>query len=362
MKYDSCNSWELVDNSGEKLLELLVGFQMYVEENNSRYLIEPSSKISFNEGFLEVKEGHKVASAINARKALDFRAWYKKAIGSGKILHLASKAIDQSDKLVHHLSISHFKNVLESNAEAEQALNMIFFSHDDESAFKKAMRVFGRKYDLLSFLFYVKNSERYLPIRPSRFDDSFKSLGLDYRTSYRCSWENYNGFISIIAEIQRIMNEILPLKEPARLIDAHSFVWMLPKVIKYMNSRNEVTQKRVKEEAEKILLESVKFGSHEPLKYDVTTSRFSRDERVVESAKKLANGVCQLCGENAPFHDKRGNPFLEVHHIVWLKRKGADKLDNAIALCPNCHSKMHVLDDRQDIDYLLSVARKNASD
>ncbi|WP_296863638.1 HNH endonuclease [Thermosyntropha sp.] len=29
-------------------------------------------------------------------------------------------------------------------------------------------------------------------------------------------------------------------------------------------------------------------------------------------------------------------------HIEWLSRGGTDTIDNTVALCPNCHRKMHV--------------------
>ena len=68
---------------------------------------------------------------------------------------------------------------------------------------------------------------------------------------------------------------------------------------------------------------------------------FKRDPAVIAWVKQRANGVCELCEKNAPFLDKYGNPFLEVHHIIPLADKGPDKIDNAVALCPNCHRECH---------------------
>ena len=94
-----------------------------------------------------------------------------------------------------------------------------------------------------------------------------------------------------------------------------------------------------------------------PQKRDAQTSVYKRSAIVVDETKKFANGVCQLCGNKAPFVDKDGNPYLEVHHIIWLSRGGSDKLTNTIALCPNCHSKMHVIDSPSDISLLLEKAK-----
>lgn len=84
---------------------------------------------------------------------------------------------------------------------------------------------------------------------------------------------------------------------------------------------------------------------------------FKRNANVIEKAKERASGICQLCGNQAPFQDKQGQPYLEVHHVIWLSHGGADKLSNVVALCPNCHSKMHIVDDEQDIALLLEKAK-----
>jgi 5-methylcytosine-specific restriction endonuclease McrA len=80
----------------------------------------------------------------------------------------------------------------------------------------------------------------------------------------------------------------------------------------------------------------------------VLSKRFVRNEYVARIAKSRANGKCQLCEQGAPFKDQNGEFFLEVHHIVWLSRNGKDVIENVVALCPNCHSKMHVLDLKKD--------------
>ena len=78
----------------------------------------------------------------------------------------------------------------------------------------------------------------------------------------------------------------------------------------------------------------------------VTT--YNRSIFIKEYAKKASKGKCQLCDKDAPFNDKYGNPFLEVHHIHYLSRGGLDAIDNVIALCPNCHRKMHQLELKED--------------
>lgn len=77
--------------------------------------------------------------------------------------------------------------------------------------------------------------------------------------------------------------------------------------------------------------------------------QYQRSVWVAEHAKRRASGCCELCGTAAPFKDRTGRPYLETHHILWLARGGADTIANTVALCPNCHKRVHILDDAKDV-------------
>lgn len=83
-----------------------------------------------------------------------------------------------------------------------------------------------------------------------------------------------------------------------------------------------------------------------------------RSALVAKIVKERAAGVCQLCNKLAPFYSKNGEPYLECHHVIWIKRDGPDEVSNAVALCPNCHKKMHILDEKADVVYLKKIARE----
>jgi 5-methylcytosine-specific restriction endonuclease McrA len=74
----------------------------------------------------------------------------------------------------------------------------------------------------------------------------------------------------------------------------------------------------------------------------VTSRAFARDADVIIETRYRANGICEACLEPAPFARQRdGQPYLEVHHKVPLANGGKDTLENAVALCPNCHRREH---------------------
>lgn len=74
----------------------------------------------------------------------------------------------------------------------------------------------------------------------------------------------------------------------------------------------------------------------------VLTTVFQRNPDVIVGVLKRADGVCERCGEAAPFTRRSdGTPYLEVHHVVTLSLGGPDTEANAQALCPNCHRRAH---------------------
>jgi 5-methylcytosine-specific restriction protein A len=131
----------------------------------------------------------------------------------------------------------------------------------------------------------------------------------------------------------------------------------IPKLIEHMESlkyasftfsqqaRDEQFKEQVKKSIEegstkrkKRLAKSSKI----PRKYYATVALFERNPDVVAEALERAGDICELCGETAPFKRKSdGSPYLEVHHKIFLSNGGEDSVENAIALCPNCHREQH---------------------
>lgn len=79
-----------------------------------------------------------------------------------------------------------------------------------------------------------------------------------------------------------------------------------------------------------------------PIKTTVTTTVFRRNYDVVATVLIRAAGKCEGCKCDAPFIKSADQqPYLEVHHRVPLSQGGHDTVDNAMALCPNCHRQRH---------------------
>ena len=95
-----------------------------------------------------------------------------------------------------------------------------------------------------------------------------------------------------------------------------------------------------------------------PPRRPMSSVQFYRNAAVAEYVKRWARGSCELCGNEAPFRNRGGFPYLECHHIEWLAEGGEDSILNAVALCPNCHRKMHSLNRIQDQQLLKARVQK----
>lgn len=83
-------------------------------------------------------------------------------------------------------------------------------------------------------------------------------------------------------------------------------------------------------------------ASTKPKTTTVKTTVFVRNPDVIAEVLYRAAGICAACKEAAPFtRASNGKPYLEVHHKVPLADEGEDTVENAEALCPNCHRKFH---------------------
>ena len=74
----------------------------------------------------------------------------------------------------------------------------------------------------------------------------------------------------------------------------------------------------------------------------IMTKKYNRCPYVVAYTLKRADGICEICGKQAPFNRKsNGSPYLEIHHTKALSDGGEDSINNTKAICPNCHAEVH---------------------
>ncbi len=97
--------------------------------------------------------------------------------------------------------------------------------------------------------------------------------------------------------------------------------------------------KRLSKQKRKEILQK---SDPKPSRTIVSQVVFNRNQYVVAEILDRANGICEKCKNPAPFiKDIDKKPYLEVHHVIPLAEGGEDTIENAVALCPNCHRHAH---------------------
>lgn len=139
-------------------------------------------------------------------------------------------------------------------------------------------------------------------------------------------------------------------------------VWMFPVAPVAEAAKNvlhELTELEISQLSDKELARytAVKNVKKEPKTAETVV--YYRDPYLKQMVKRIADGKCQFCGNIAPFIDKQGEPYLEEHHVKRLADGGKDTIDNVVAICPNCHRKVHVLNDEVDTIVLEGIAEQN---
>lgn len=139
-------------------------------------------------------------------------------------------------------------------------------------------------------------------------------------------------------------------------------VWIFPLKLSDTSENNvkaDSLERFVKKLSNAELVKKIKNSSSKKVT-EVERQEYYRDPNLKEYVKRIADGKCQCCSGPAPFDDKVGNPYLEEHHVRPLASGGSDTIDNVVALCPNCHRRVHILQDKKDIMKLERQAKMNA--
>ncbi len=139
-------------------------------------------------------------------------------------------------------------------------------------------------------------------------------------------------------------------------------VWIFPvKPIAEDTAMMKLTEKEIVKLSNRELVRRLEISRADKVPQKTETIVYYRDPYLKEVIKRIAEGKCQYCGAEAPFKDKNNEPYLEEHHVKRLADGGSDTIDNVVAICPNCHRKMHVLNDEADMIILEGIAAQNVN-
>ncbi len=181
---------------------------------------------------------------LEARRRLKVEAWADDWIGTGEILKCVINAIEINEDKEHRNNIvqwqarygpeavSHWK-LKEAKADRRQWVktesvlwDMYGAEEDAEKCFGDLVDLFGGRYDLISYLFFIRDWNLFMPVKSTFFPRVFELLGVPHPMRAQCNWENYSGVLSRLGEVHRHLAGY-NIPNGVRLVDAHSFCWML---------------------------------------------------------------------------------------------------------------------------------------
>lgn len=320
-----------------------------------------------NSPFIEREENYKYSVYKEAREMLGSKLWKEGDIGTGKIKNNVSLAIQT--KVIHN-----YRNI-ENNLLDWRKKDDFSKSSNDKAVEKILFDFYKNKvndlisfqllaeqkltYQFIAYLFFIKDSQKYLPISQRKFDEIFEEIGIkDFKTSNNISWENYNTFLSIIKNVQ----SYLKIKDSnCTLLDAHSFLWILGNQMKTAQGINtqetseptslpsQVIQS--KENIENVILEEddeLSFPEGKEI-YRLHKSKERNTELIkivkLNRLQKDKDLSCEVCNFSfSKQYGELGEGFIEAHHlfpISQLTEETETKISDIALVCSNCHRMLH---------------------
>jgi hypothetical protein len=208
---------------------------------------------NFREGIAGAWEVYKPLLRSRALQILGSEKWERGWVGSGQILNHVIAAIEIQESRVitnnfvlwqnrfGHANRDHrifLEAVLDVRLRRELEATLFALYRGDVSeegaTFETLRRLTDGKYPLLAYLFFLKDIERFAPIQPTTFDRVFRELQIDVVTLRNCSWENYQSYNIALLNVRTELAGMPGLSD-VRLIDAHSFCWLLGRLEKETN-------------------------------------------------------------------------------------------------------------------------------
>jgi len=232
------------------LNQKFLDFKEFIEEkdNNKFFSFE-------SQPYIKKHESYKAKICATGYERLCVDKWKFSDTGTGKIINYVKDAINLED---NNLLIHDNRNGEDSRPDKslykqydsailkEYETAILDFYHDnvsDKESFNRILKFSGKQYPFIAYLFFLKSKKKYLPIAPRTFDDLFKTLEINLRTSRKCSWENYLEYISVIKTIQNyLQNKTGFENEEITLLDSHSFLWILGSHMENWNSKRKTKQ------------------------------------------------------------------------------------------------------------------------
>lgn len=348
--------------------------------------------------FVDKDENYKYAVYDQAKESLEQQWWKQSDIGTGKIQAKVKDAI--KTKLVYQYQW-HNNNLVDwrkrddfAKLPASKSLETTLFNFyknktKDSEVFEEFLSL-KLSYQIIAYLFFIKDRNRYLPITQERFDEIFELIGIaEFKTSYNASWDNYTQFIDIIKQVR----DFLKTKDQdTTLLDAHSFLYILGSQMKEEKFQFTSAASTTLEQTSTNSIDNSQDFNQQPLdrndqieapvfndeklpeelpveiseqlfegaKKTVTINAYERSTEAREKCIEYWKAVCAVCDfDFEESYGELGKGFIHVHHLKPISQIGdtyqVDPINDLRPVCPNCHAMLHRQKETMTIEELKTI-------
>ena len=346
-----------------KMLESIDLFKRFYVQDRSFYdRDERGWKVALAEKFQAVFALDSLASSsfLESLRTLfdDPQATHLIVLLSGGVFYQHRRFLDLLlTDLDSTLIAGFFQDLLFSHAPVRSRINR--FKAEVDALYGRLARRSTIQLNLISqFLGLCFPKEHYI-YKSTEFREAAAYFGYTDRlrdTSAGGMYEHYHKFAR---EIRAAMHQA-GLDE-VDFIDVQTFVfrkdWYVPSSLQHEIEQFQRETARAESLPIGNLVNRIKKARPRPARV-VHGVYYYRDPNIAAFVKSDTRGICDLCRQQAPFESRPGVPYLECHHIVPLATEGRDEVKNCVALCPNCHAKMHILGRESDKQMLFEVAEE----
>ena len=200
---------------------------------------------------------------------------------------------------------------------------------------------------LLSSFFITWNFNTKVLYPPSEFKDEKNYLNLlrieGQEEIFSLQSKNLDDLKKQLIEVKESINDITSAEDNKYLVNSGKVETKTEEV----DIKNELAERSKKTNIEvqgiskkinEVLQNVEEAQTYQKMVSKVITPRNIAMAKFVISQ---ANGKCELCKLETNIIKTNGSPFLEAHHIIPLSEGGQDIYENIVALCPNCHKRIH---------------------
>lgn len=348
--------------------------------------------------FVDRDENYKYAVYDQAKESLEQQWWKQSDIGTGKIQAKVKDAIKtklvyeyqwHNNNLVDWRKRDDFAKLPVSNSLETILFNFYKNKTKDSEVFEEFLSL-RLSYQIIAYLFFIKDRNRYLPITQERFDEIFELIGIpEFKTSYNASWDNYSQFIDIIKQVR----DFLKTKDPnTTLLDAHSFLYILGSQMKEekfqftsqvdtavkqsstngidnlqddnqqsLDSDNQNEEPVFNDEKlPEELPDEISEQLFEGAKKTITINAYERSTEAREQCIEHWKTICAVCDfDFEESYGELGKGFIHVHHLKPISQIGntyqVDPINDLRPVCPNCHAMLHRQKETLTIEELKTI-------